>query len=94
MVQNSGETLCSGSFKPVNLPESIIVEESPTGEPGAIKTVRWQAVTAIEDIWRVDDEWWRSEAVSRLYYAIHFSSGRRLIIYKNLLTGQWYRQDY
>jgi hypothetical protein len=92
MVQNSGKTLCTDTFKPVNLPEPVRVEESAS-EPLAIRTPRRQAVKAIEDRWRIDDEWWRTEPVSRLYFAILLISGQRLVIYKDLINGQWYRQE-
>ena len=102
MVQNSGKTLCTDTFKPVNLPEPVRVEESASkgppgktsseGRPLAVRTPRRQAVKSIEDRWRIDDEWWRSEPVSRLYYAVLLSSGQRLVIYKDLINGQWYRQ--
>ena len=94
MVQNSGKTLRPDAFKPVNLPEPVRVEEDSAGLPVAIRMQRRQTVTAIEDRWRIDDEWWRSEPVSRLYYAVLFTSGQRLVIYKDLNNGQWYRQKY
>jgi hypothetical protein len=55
---------------------------------------RRQVVTAIEDRWRIDDEWWRSEPVTRLYFVALFASGQRLIIFKDLNNGQWSRQEY
>ncbi len=51
-------------------------------------------VAAIDDRWRVDDEWWRSEPISRLYYAVRLASGQRLVLYKDLVSGGWYRQGY
>ncbi len=94
MVQNSGKTLRPDTFKPVNLPEPVAVEEDSSGGPAAIKTPRRQTVQSIEDRWRIDDEWWRSEPVSRLYYAVMLTSGQRLVIYKDLIKGGWYRQTY
>jgi hypothetical protein len=94
MVENSGKTLCPGSFKPVNLPEPLKVEEDFSGRPLAVKTPRKQVVKAIEDLWRIDDEWWRTEPVSRFYYAVRLTSGQRLIIYKDLVLNCWYRQMY
>jgi hypothetical protein len=86
------------------------VKESAAGEPVAvgaahlnpvaqvslpvIKTARKQAVKFIEDRWRIDDEWWRGAPVSRFYYAVLFNSGQRLVIYKDLVSGQWYKQGY
>jgi hypothetical protein len=110
MVQDSGKTLCLNTVKPVNLPEPVSVEESASGGPAVIrmahttpvvhasspvaKNARGQAVRSIEDRWRIDDEWWRSEPVSRLYYTVRLASGQRLVIYKDLISSQWYKQTY
>ena len=93
MVQNTGKTPCPDTVKPVNLPEPVMVLEGPGGIPVAVKTARRQAVT-VEDKWRIDDEWWRREAVSRLYYAVRLASGQRLVLSKNLVDNRWYRQIY
>ena len=53
-----------------------------------------QLIIAIEDRWRIDDEWWRNEPVSRFYYAVRFASGQRLVLYKDLIQGKWYKQGY
>ena len=58
------------------------------------RVARKQAVKSIEDRWRIDDEWWRGAPVSRLYYAVLFHSGQRLVIYKDLVSGQWNKQGY
>jgi hypothetical protein len=94
MVENTGKTLRADTIKPVNLPEAVQVEEDRTGLPAFLKTKRRQKIIAIEDRWRIDDEWWRSEPVSRLYYAVVLASGQRLVLSKNLVDNNWYRQSY
>jgi hypothetical protein len=94
MVQDTGKTVRTETFKPVNTPEPVRVEESASGEPVVVRTTRRQVVKAIEDKWRIDDEWWRSEPVSRLYYAVMLSSGLRLVLYRDLTDGCWYKQEY
>jgi hypothetical protein len=94
MVADTGKTLRTDSIKPVNLLEPLQVEESPAGLPAAVQLKRRQAIIAIEDCWRIDDEWWRSEPVSRLYYAVILTSGQRLVLSKNLIDNSWYRQAY
>ena len=94
MVQNSGKTPGTDTCKPLNTPELLGVEEDPSGLPVAVKTRRKQAITAIDDRWRIDDEWWRSEPVARLYYAVLLDSGQRLVLYKDISSGLWYRQSY
>jgi hypothetical protein len=94
MVENTGKTLRADTYKPVNTPEPVKIEESASGGPLAIRTPRRQAIAAIEDKWRLDDEWWRTVPVSRLYYAVRLASGQRLVLYKDLTNSGWYQQDY
>ena len=94
MVENTGKALRADTSKPVNTPEPVSVEEDAAGQPVALKKRRRQAITAIDDRWRIDDEWWRPEAVARLYYAVRLASGQRLVLYQDLGHGGWYRQDY
>ena len=94
MVSDSGKTLHADTYRSVNLPEPVVVEEAPSGLPHAVKTPRRQAIEAIEDRWRIDDEWWRREPVSRVYYEVLLSSGQRLQLYKDLTKNCWYRQSY
>ena len=94
MVADTGKTLRTDTTKPVNLPEPVSVEENPAGLPIVVKIKRRQKIIAIEDSWRIDDEWWRSEPVSRLYYAVVLTSGQRMVLAKNLIDNCWYRQSY
>ena len=93
MVQNSRKTLHTDTVR-LRTPEPIQVQEDPCGSPFAVKTTRRQVIrlAQIEDRWRLDDEWWRSEPISRLYYTVLLASGPRLVIYKDLADGSWYRQ--
>jgi hypothetical protein len=94
MVENTGKTLRADTYRPVNAPEPVNVEEDTAGRPGALKKKRRQKIAAIDDRWRIDDEWWRPEPVARLYYAVRLASGQRLVLYQDLSRGGWYRQDY
>ena len=94
MVENTGKTLRADSYRPVNSPEPVNVDEDAFGLPLAVRGKRRQTIVAIDDRWRIDDEWWRAEPVSRLYYNVLLASGRRLVLYKDLVTGDWYQQDY
>ena len=94
MVEDTGETVRASAYKPINAPESVQVKEDMDGLPVAVKYKWLQRVENIDDRWRIDDEWWRQEPVSRLYFAIRLASGQKLVIYKNLVTGGWYRQSY
>jgi hypothetical protein len=94
MVENTGKTLRVDSYRPVNAPEPVNVDEGDSGLPLAVRGKRRQTIVTIDDRWRIDDEWWRVEPVSRLYYNVLLASDQRLVLYKDLITGNWYQQDY
>ena len=52
-----------------------------------------QKIQEITNIWRVDDAWWQ-RPVARMYYAIELASGSRITIFQDLLSGDWYRQNW
>jgi hypothetical protein len=80
--------------KPLNMPEALFVEESPSGSPVTVKLKQRHTIISLEDCWRIDDEWWRSEPVSRLYYVVILNTGRRIILCKDLVNKHWYQQTY
>ena len=94
MVADTRKTPHPGTFKPVNLPESVAVEEGPGGVPAVLKGTRRQPVAAVECAWRLDDEWWRTKPLSRIYFAVVMASGQRLILFKDLTDNRWFRQTY
>ena len=95
MVKDTGKTLRADTYRPVNLPEPVDVEEASSFSlPLAVRAPRRQAVVNIEDRWRIDDEWWRQEPISRLYFEVTLASGQNQVIYKDLIKNCWYRQNY
>jgi hypothetical protein len=94
VVENTRKTLRVDSYRPVNAPVLVNVDEGVSGLPLTVRRKRRQTIITIDDRWRIDDEWWRVEPVSRLYYNVLLASGQRLVLYKDLITGNWYQQDY
>jgi hypothetical protein len=94
VVPDTGETLRTGAYRPLNVPEPLPVAEDASGQPAALTGRHRQAVVAVEDEWRIDDEWWRREPVARHYFTVRLASGQRLVLYKDLAAGGWYRQSY
>jgi hypothetical protein len=68
-------------------------EQRPT-QTTLLPDGKWMLVVEIDDIWKVNDEWWRgpNEEIARLYYVLRLESGQKLTIYLNLSTNIWYRQ--
>ena len=74
-------------------------------EPEAIETIdregrplavvygrRRLRVSGIVDTWRIDEEWWREE-VSRQYFVVELESHKRIVLFRDLIGGGWFRQD-
>jgi hypothetical protein len=97
VVADTGKALRADAGRPVNAPEPVKVEEDAGGFPAAIRAKERSfrgRIAAIEDRWRIDDEWWRREPVSRLYYSVRLASGHRAVLYKDLISGEWFKQGY
>ena len=94
MVKDTGKALRADAHRAVNNPEPLKVDEDTIGKPVAVRMPRRQVIASIDDCWRIDDEWWREEPVSRLYYAVCLNSGQKLEIYHDIVNDGWYRQSY
>ncbi|MBI4282176.1 MAG: hypothetical protein HY672_01645 [Chloroflexi bacterium] len=53
---------------------------------------KWLKVESVDDRWRIDDEWWRDEPVSRMYFTCAADRGIRVTVFQDLVTKQWYGQ--
>ena len=56
---------------------------------------KWMQVVDIENLWKVNDEWWRGpeEEIARLYYGLRLQNGQQLTVYLDLIVNSWYRQS-
>jgi hypothetical protein len=81
-------------LRPLNQAKPIQVEADESGEPPAVVLGRERlAVAAVQERWRIDDEWWRKE-VSRLYFSLLLEDGRMVTVYYDLIVRRWHRQKY
>jgi hypothetical protein len=77
-------------FWPTGLPITVIADAlaAPTA-------FTWQAAThPVERIvkrWRVDQSWWRRH-ICREYFLLRTHSGLLVILYRDVLRGDWYLQ--
>ena len=56
--------------------------------------VDWRDVDRVVDLWEVDTEWWTAEPVRRRYWRLALSDGGLVTVYRDLITGHWFRQGY
>jgi hypothetical protein len=76
------------------MPTEVRVE-ADSGWPVAVieRGVR-QTVESVEDLWRIEDEWWRQARISRTYFEVLLQDGRRVSIYHDHVSEAWYRQRH
>ena len=95
MVSYPGRTADTRRIRRLKSPEFLEVEASAEGTPLRVRLRgTWQDVDLVRRPWRVEQYWWREEAVSRLYFRIVLPDGLPLTIYHDLTSGMWLRQEY
>ena len=93
MVKDSRTTVRPAHIRALNPPVAVEVKSDDQGTPMALKIRgRWLNVESLVDQWRIDDEWWREQAISRIYCECLIDQGLQVIIFQNLVTNQWYQQ--
>jgi hypothetical protein len=50
-------------------------------------------IVRIQDVWCIDDEWWR-DPIARRYYQVVIESGALRTIYHDLIANAWFEQRY
>ncbi len=91
------ETEAAGPGAPGNTPKyGRRASPAGVGQAAAITSPASKAlrVTAIEDRWEIDEEWWRTRSLSRTYYRVLLEDGQALTLYRDMLNGRWYSQRY
>ena len=103
MVADSGTAPHPGGIRPLDAPQPVQVEVDGNDMPAAIAAVKGsnarasrsykrRRVLEVLDVWRIDDEWWRKQPVSRIYYRVALEDGTATGLFKDLISGQWSRQ--
>ena len=89
MVAHSRDQGDSRAARRLNEPAAVLVvveNEIPT----AVDCV---GVAAVREEWRVVDRWWTEEPVRRRYFEVVLDTGRNVVVFRDELTGKWYRQQ-
>ena len=86
------------ALHPLNTPRPMAVESG--GRPSLPHRVdlagngRWQRVARILDLWEVETEWWHQKQVRRRYCRLELTPGQSITVFRDLESGNWFRQDY
>ena len=55
------------------------------------ETGNGKRIESVGETWRIDDEWWRMPIVRR-YVEVILEGGGRLVLFEDLMTGEWFAQ--
>jgi len=94
MVASPRTPLRPDRLRVLNAPRPITVELA-AAHPVAVWLPTAAAATPIDtvlEIWQIDDEWWR-QPIARRYVEAVLAGGARVVLFQDLLTGQWYLQQ-
>ena len=87
--------LAAGKLRPLNQPMPVKVETGEHGEPLAVwPSNRRCTIETLLETWHIDDEWWRRQAVSRVYWRVLLEDGRTMDVYCDLARKSWFKQAY
>jgi len=80
---------------PLNRPKPLQVE-AKSGWPIALhaRGPARREVTAVDDVWRIEEEWWRDAPIVRTYFDVLLDDGRRATLFFDHGASCWYRQHY
>ena len=93
MVKSPRSTPGTGPIRALNLPTPVAVKEDDGHRPVSITLQGRRAkVATIEDLWEIAEEWWRPAPIARRYYVVATQDGRRITLFRDLTTGEWYQQ--
>ena len=93
MVKDTRKTTGTGDIRPLNQPIALPVKADGDGLPIALKLRgRWLNVESVDDRWRMEDEWWREQPVSRIYYECVVDGRIRVTVFQDIVAERWYRQ--
>ena len=94
MVKNPRTETRPGPIRSLNSLKPVQVAEGSDDIPTLVCLRPRLKVEAIEDRWRIDDEWWRGEEISRMYFKVLMEDGREGTIFRDLVKRGWYLQAY
>ena len=92
-------------LSPLGRPRPLRVACDEAGLPAHVQFPRSDqpvAVTDIDQVWRIAEEWWRETALARTYYQLRLADGRALTCFHDeslapsdsIPQSAWFAQHY
>jgi len=80
-------------LRALNVQQRVEVTLDERGVPVVVKREAGSGrrIESIGEVWRIDDEWWRTPIVRR-YVEVILEGGGRVVLFEDLSTGEWWIQ--
>src|SRR2546425_1586099 len=80
-------------LRALNVQQRVEVTLDERGVPVVVKREAGSGrrIESIGEMWRIDDEWWRTTIVRR-YVELILEGGGKAVLFKDLATGEWWLQ--
>lgn len=96
MVAPSRAPLRADRLRAVNEPRLVAVELNADGAPMTMRRSGGQetntaVIESVLESWRIEDEWWR-HLISRRYFEVILEGGGRVVLFEDLVRGEWFVQ--
>lgn len=59
---------------------------------GGGRAAAGRRVEEVVEEWRIDDEWWRTP-IHRRYVEVVLGGGAHVVLFEDVMTGEWYLQQ-
>lgn len=94
MESSSGTQIGAHRLRPLNTPAPVRLRAEDGVPQAVLQRARWRRVDHVDDVWRIDDGWWRPSPIARTYFRVALENGHVLILYRDDLAGTWWSQRY
>jgi len=75
---------------PLNAPQPVRVQADGRGKP---TVVAGEQVKTVRRDWLNGFGWWREHPLRRRYYEVITVTGQRVVVFRDMVTGRWFRQQ-
>ncbi len=78
--------------KPSNLYAPRPVHVRLDGRSSRPTAIDGRRVESVREQWLVEDRWWTAEPLRRHYLELVLADGRCVVVYRDLVAGDWWGQ--
>ncbi len=79
----------SGNGRALGAPRFARVRAGAGGVP---LQVDGRPIEAVRESWLIEDRWWTGRPLRRRYWEVLSASGRNVVVFHDLCTGEWFAQ--